>query len=134
MRFSLFDALTDGDDDLDMYVYYRGTQPGQSRTRLGESGEPTSQERFDIYRPAAGIYGILVHGFETDEVSGGPGSNYRVLKWNFGVTDDAGNMTVSGPAFVAAGTTGYRDRELVRARGEYDLPRRHFSQHTAGPV
>lgn len=105
VRFAMFDALTDGDDDLDMYVYYCGTQPGQSCTRLGESGEPTSQERFDIYRPAAGIYGILVHGFETDEVSGGPGSNYRVLKWNFGVTDDAGNMTVSGPAFVAAGTT-----------------------------
>ena len=39
-RFALFDALTDGEDDLDMYVYYCGTT-GASCTKLGESGEPT---------------------------------------------------------------------------------------------
>jgi len=104
-RFALFDALTDGDDDLDMYVYYCGTT-GESCTKLGESGEPTSQERFDIYRPAEGLYAVLVHGFETDEVQGGPGSNYQLLGWAFGTIDDKGNMTASGPAFVNAGTTG----------------------------
>ncbi|MCG8369236.1 MAG: hypothetical protein MJA32_01850, partial [Proteobacteria bacterium] len=105
LRFALFDTLTDGDDDLDMYVYYCGTT-GESCTRIGESGEPTSQERFDQYRPAEGFYAVLVHGFETDPVQGGPGSNYRLLGWAFGVTDDKGNMNASGPAFVAAGTTG----------------------------
>jgi subtilisin family serine protease len=94
LRFALFDALTDGDDDLDMYVYYCGTD-GSSCIKLGESGGPTSQERFDVYRPAEGFYAVMIHGFETDEIQGGPG----------GVTDDQGNMSANGPAFVAAGTT-----------------------------
>ena len=104
LRFALFDALTDGDDDLDMYVYYCGSD-GSSCTKLGESGEPTSQERFDVYRPAEGFYAVMIHGFETDQVQGGPGANYQLLGWAFGVVDDKGNMNASGPAFVAAGTT-----------------------------
>ena len=104
-RFALFDSLTDGDDDLDMYVYYCGTT-GASCTKLGESGEPTSQERFDVHRPAEGLYAVLVHGFETDEVQGGPGSNYQLLGWAIGLADDKGNLNASGPAFVSAGTTG----------------------------
>jgi len=44
LRFSLFDALTDGDDDLDMYVYYCGLA-GATCSRIGESGEPTSEEQ-----------------------------------------------------------------------------------------
>lgn len=104
VRFSLFDALTDGDDDLDMYIYYCGAD-GLSCVKLGESGEPTSQERFNIIRPAAGLYAVLVHGFRTDETSGGPGSNYKLFGWSVGVNDDQGNMNASGPAFVAPGTT-----------------------------
>ena len=104
LRFSLFDALTDGDDDLDMYVYYCGPD-GSSCSRIGESGEPTSEEQFNLYRPAAGVYGVYVHGFETDEISGGPGANYQLLAWSIGTVDDKGNMTATGPAFVAAGTT-----------------------------
>jgi subtilisin family serine protease len=105
LRFALFDALTDGDDDLDMYVYYCGTD-GSSCTKIGESGEPTSDERFDQYRPAEGFYAVMIHGFATDEVQGGPGANYKLLGWAFGITDDKNNMSASGPAFVAAGTTG----------------------------
>ena len=104
LRFALFDALTDGDDDLDMYVYYCGTD-GSSCIKLGESGGPTSQERFDVYRPAEGFYAVMIHGFETDEIQGGPGANYQLFGWAFGVTDDQGNMSANGPAFVAAGTT-----------------------------
>ncbi|MGB5626398.1 MAG: S8 family serine peptidase [Woeseiaceae bacterium] len=104
IRFSLFDALTDGDDDLDMYIYYCGSDTTNC-IKIGESGEPTSEEQFNLFRPAAGIYAVLVHGFETDEVSGGPGSNYQLLAWSFGVNDDKGNMNASGPAFVAPGTT-----------------------------
>ncbi len=105
LRFALFDALTDGDDDLDMYVYYCGTD-GSSCVKIGESGEPTSEERFDQYRPAEGFYAVMIHGFETDEVQGGPGSNYQLLGWAFGIVDDRGNMNASGPPFVNAGTTG----------------------------
>jgi subtilisin family serine protease len=104
-RFALFDALTDGDDDLDLYVYYCGAD-GQSCVEVGKSGGPTSQEQVDLTRPAAGIYAVFVHGFETDNTQGGEGTNYQLLAWAFGEVDNAGNMSASGPAFVSAGTTG----------------------------
>jgi subtilisin family serine protease len=108
LRFSLFDALTDGDDDLDLYLYY---QPGACNpldfrgTRVTESGGPTAEEQVNVFRPPAGCYGALVHGFETDEINGGPGSNYTLLGWAFGIVDDQGNMTASGPPFVNSGST-----------------------------
>jgi subtilisin family serine protease len=110
LRFALFDELTDGDDDLDMYVYYCGINPppllGPSDcTKLGQSGEPTSREEFSVLLPAEGRYLVLVHGFETDEVAGGPGASYTLLGWAFGLIDDQGNMTATGPGFVNAGTT-----------------------------
>jgi hypothetical protein len=105
LRFSTFDLLTDGDDDLDMYVYYCGID-GSVCNRIGESGSPTSEEQFNLYRPAAGIYGVYIHGFETDEISGGPGANYQLLAWSIGNIDDKGNMSATGPAFVSAGSTG----------------------------
>ncbi|MGI9270780.1 MAG: S8 family serine peptidase [Woeseiaceae bacterium] len=103
LRFSLFDALTDGDDDLDLYVYF--CENNIDCVKIGESGEPTSQEEFNLFYPDAGRYAVLVHGFETDQVAGGAGSNYQLLGWSFGLVDDRGNMTASGPAFVNAGTT-----------------------------
>ena len=104
LRFSLFDALTDGDDDLDMYVYYCGLD-GSSCDEIGQSGEPTSQEQFNLYRPAPGVYGVYIHGFETDQISGGPGAVYSLLAWSIGNIDDQGNMSATGPSFVNAGTT-----------------------------
>ena len=103
LRFSLFDTLTDGDDDLDMYVYY--CPDNVNCTKLGDSGEASSQEEFNVLLPAAGRYAVLIHGFETDQVAGGPGANYSLLGWSFGLVDDQGNMTASGPAFVNAGST-----------------------------
>ena len=58
-----------------------------------------------MFRPAAGIYGVYIHGFETDEVQGGPGANYQLLAWTMGIVDDPGNMSVSGPGQVSTGTT-----------------------------
>ena len=107
LRFALFDALTDGDDDLDMYVYY--CFDDVSCSRVGVSGEPTSTERVDLAYPAAGRYAVLIHGFETDEISGGPGANYQLLGWSLGINDDLGNMTATGPAVATAGTTGTID-------------------------
>ncbi len=103
LRFALFDALTDGADDLDMYVYY--CPDGVTCNKIGESGEPTSQERFDYYRPPAGVYAVLIHGFETDQVTGGPGAYYTLLGWSIGEFDDRGNMSVSAPSFISAGST-----------------------------
>jgi hypothetical protein len=48
---------------------------------------------------------VLVHGFETDEIAGGPGANYKLLGWSFGLVDDPGNMTATGPGFANAGST-----------------------------
>ena len=107
LRFATFDALTDGDDDIDMYVYY--CADGTNCSRVGLSGELTSTERVDIPFPAAGRYAVLIHGFETDQIAGGPGANYQLLAWSFGVTDDQGNLSASGPPFANAGDTGTVD-------------------------
>jgi subtilisin family serine protease len=104
LRFALFDALTDGNDDLDMYVYF--CADNVNCNKIGQSGEPTSQEEFNLLLPAGGRYAVLIHGFQTDEVAGGSGANYQLLAWSFGLNDNQGNMTASGPAFVNAGTTG----------------------------
>lgn len=103
VRFSLFDDLTDGNDDLDMYVYYCGVD-GSNCVRIGESGNPTSNEQFNLIRPAAGVYGVYVHGFETDQIAGGAGANYSLVAWSVGEIDDVGNMAATGPGSVTAGT------------------------------
>jgi subtilisin family serine protease len=103
LRFSLFDSLTDGVDDLDMYVFY--CPDDINCEKVGESGGETSREQFDALFPQSGTYIVFVHGFETDNVAGGPGTNYNIVAWQFGTDDDQGNMTVTAPAFVSAGTT-----------------------------
>jgi subtilisin family serine protease len=103
LRFETYDELTDGDDDLDMYIYY--CPDNINCTKIGQSGEPTSREQFNVLLPGAGRYAVLIHGFETDNVAGGPGANYTLLGWAFGLIDDQGNMTATGPGFVNAGTT-----------------------------
>jgi len=103
LRFALFDALTDGNDDLDMYVYF--CADNINCVKIGESGGPTSQEEFNVLFPTSGRYAVLIHGFQTDQVAGGPGANYQLLIWAFGLVDDQGNMTASGPALVNAGTS-----------------------------
>jgi len=104
VRFALFDALTDGDDDLDLYVYY--CPDDDNCWKIGESGGPTSEEQVDVLLPGAGSYEVYVHRFETDNVAGGPDANYTLLAWSFGIVDDPGNMTTTGPGFVNVGTTG----------------------------
>ncbi len=106
IRFELRDEFTDGDDDLDMYVYY--SPDGDFFTRVAVSGESTSEERVTIFDPPAGFYEIFIHGFDTDNSvgGGGAGANFCLLAWQLGLNDDAGNMTATGPAAVTAGTTG----------------------------
>lgn len=108
LRFALFDELTDGDDDLDMFVYFCPPQLDcnfrDNFTKAGQSGEATSREQVDILLPAAGTYAVYVHAFETDNIAGGPGAVYTLLAWEFGLNDDQGNMSVTGPASVNAGT------------------------------
>ena len=53
----------------------------------------TSDEQIDIPLPQPGSYALLVHGFETDQVAGGPGANYSLFTWSIGLNDAAGNLT-----------------------------------------
>lgn len=99
-RFSLFDELTDGADDLDLYVFYC---PNNNCVEVGESGSFTSAEEVDLITPQAGLYAALVHGFATDQVAGGPGANYSLSVWSFGINDTVGNLAVSGPTTVSEG-------------------------------
>ena len=102
LRFATFDELTDGEDDLDMYVYY--CPDGVNCIKVGESGGPTAREQVDFFLPGGGTYAVFIHGFETDPVAGGPGAFYTLLGWAFGLIDNQGNMTATGPATVTPGT------------------------------
>ncbi len=94
-RFSLFDAFTDGNDDLDLYIFGPDTA---GFPFVGGSGSATSAEQVDVPFAAPGDYLAVVHGWQTD----GPDANYTLFSWDVGA--DAGNLTVTGaPATVAVG-------------------------------
>ena len=92
-RFSLFDAFTDGEDDLDLCVFLGATS-------VGSSGSGTSAEEVNLLNPAAGAYKVVVQGWGTD----GPDAKYTLFHWLLGSTA-AGNMTVAAPASATLGAT-----------------------------
>ena len=94
-RFSLFDAYTDGNDDLDLYVYYPDGSPA------GSSGSGTSAEQVDVPNPPAGDYYVYVHGWGTD----GPDANYTLFSWAVPAAPGSTNMTLAAPASATLGTT-----------------------------
>jgi hypothetical protein len=96
-RFSLFDEFTDGNDDLDLYVF-----DGDGNF-VGSSGTATSAEQVDVPLPAPGDYTVVVHGWATD----GPDANYTLFSWAVG--PDLGNMTVTGPSSATVGETATID-------------------------
>jgi hypothetical protein len=110
LRVALFNEDTDGDDDLDFYLY--SCDPGPTNCFLvGVSGEEDSDEQFDLLFPNAGDYVVDVHGFRTDEVAGGPGAEFALSVWVLGNVDDRGNLNVSAPTAATAGQT--EDIELL---------------------
>jgi subtilisin family serine protease len=102
LRVALFDEFTDGEDDLDLFLFYCAASVDNC-TQIAQSGGFTSDEEINVLFPDPGIYIALVHGFETDQVAGGPGANYSLFTWSFGEGDPAGNMSVVAPATVTAG-------------------------------
>ncbi len=95
-RFSLFDAYTDGNDDLDLYVYY------PSGAFAGGSGSGTSAEQVNIANPPAGDYYVFVHGWQTD----GADANYTLFSWSFSATPGSSNLAItSAPASATSGAT-----------------------------
>lgn len=101
LRVSLFDEFTDGNDDLDLYLYF--CPDGGNCIQVGESGSFTSEEQIDIPFPIPGNYTVLVHGFETDQSSGGAGANYTLFAWSFASNDPGGNLSITIPTTVEVG-------------------------------
>jgi hypothetical protein len=101
LRIATFDELTDGNDDLDLYLYY--CADGVTCTQVAESGSFTSDEQIDLELPEPGQYALLVHGYETDPVAGGPGARYSLFAWVFSSTDDQNNLGITIPISVASG-------------------------------
>ena len=93
LRTALFDENTDGEDDLDVYVF---DPDGQF---AGGSGSPTSTEQVDLVDPVEGDWTVIVHGFETD----GPDANYDLFNWV--INGDEGNLTVTAPPAATLGAT-----------------------------
>jgi hypothetical protein len=100
LRVALFDEFTDGADDLDLYLFYC---PNDQCTQVAQSGGFTSDEQIDLTMPQPGKYVALVHGFQTDQIAGGPGANYSIFTWSFGLDDDVGNLGVTAPTAVTDG-------------------------------
>jgi len=98
-RFALFDELTDGADDLDLYLFHC---PNNECVQVAESGGFTSEEQIDLVLPDPGVYAVLVHGFDTDP-AGGRGAYYTLHAWSLGINDYVGNFDVFGPAVVNDG-------------------------------
>jgi subtilisin family serine protease len=101
LRVALFDGFTDGQDDLDLFLFF--CPSNDQCFQLAKSDDETSDEQIDVFKPAAGSYVLLVHGFETDQVAGGPGANYSLFTWSLGENDAVGNLTVTAPTNVANG-------------------------------
>ena len=95
-RFSLFDAYTDGNDDLDLYVF----RPNGSY--YGGSGSGTSAEEVNVLNPVAGDWFVIVHGWQTD----GPDANYTLFSWNVSGTPGGSLSLDSAPASATLGATG----------------------------
>ena len=97
LRFALFDNFTDGNDDLDLFIY---RQSGTSWVPVGSTGGATSAETFSLINPTGALYRVFIHGFQTD----GPDAQYTLFHWIV-PEPAAGNLTVTAPATVVAGNT-----------------------------
>ncbi len=106
LRVALFNEDTDGEDDLDLYLYYCPFDLSQACSELLNSGADDSNEAVSIEFPSAGEYYVDVHGFRTDEVAGGPGANFDLSVWTFGVNDNRSNLSITAPADASLGQTG----------------------------
>jgi subtilisin family serine protease len=107
-RFQLFDEFTDGNDDIDLYLYRVGDKGALEL--VGFSAGATSAERIDLPSPAAGTYKLYAHGWQTD----GTNAVYTLFSWlvpstaagNMQVTSSTSSATVGGTADVTVSWSG----------------------------
>lgn len=99
LRVSLFDEYTDGNDDLDLYVFDSGLG------LVGGSGSPTSAEEVNVVLPGETVYLVAVHGWGTD----GPDASYTLFNWSVPLSTGGSLMIDAAPAAATLGTTGSVD-------------------------
>ena len=107
-RVALFDEFTDGDDDIDLYLYKVGD--GGALTLVGFSAGGTSAERIDLPAPAAGDYKLYAHGWQTD----GTSATYTLFRWlvpstassNLTATSSTASATPGGTADITVSWNG----------------------------
>ena len=131
LRVALFDEHTDGQDDLDLFLFYC---PNNQCSQLAKSDGVTSDEEIDIPLPQAGSYALLVHGFETDQVAGGPGANYSLFTWSIGLNDAVGNLNVTAPTAVGNGDRVDLELQWSGARSGLALSRRDLAHDAERPL
>jgi hypothetical protein len=102
LRIALFNEHTDGADDLDVFVYRCVLDECEE---VGVGGNFSSEEQIDILFPGPGDYYVDVHGFETDQVTGGPGAEFELFIWTVGSQSDAGDVSFLAPTAAVTGTT-----------------------------
>jgi subtilisin family serine protease len=102
LRVALYNDDTDGDDDLDLYVYFSS---GDGFFEfVGASTNENSNEFVEVEFPRAGEYFVDVHGFDTDPVNGS-GAIFDLSVWRLASGDARSNLTLSAPTQAIAGTT-----------------------------
>jgi hypothetical protein len=96
IRFRLFDEFTDGNDDLDLYLY------DPDGKLVGVSRGPTSAETIDVPVPQEGTYKLYVHGRETQ----GSSADYTLFSWQLSSSNE-GNLTATpSPSTATLGGSG----------------------------
>lgn len=98
LRASLFDENTDGEDDLDLYLF------DPDGNFVDGSGSVTATEQVDAVDPAAGDWTLVVHGWETE----GPDAAYDLFTWVL-TGAPAGNVNVTAPPVATLGQEGQVD-------------------------
>lgn len=110
-RAALYDELTDGNDDLDLYVYYCEDQNRddvcEAVAEVGSSQRDGSSLELvdDVQVRPRGVYIIDVHAFETDRTVNGSAAQFCLYTWGFDRRSST-NFALSGaPPGAVAGTT-----------------------------
>jgi hypothetical protein len=97
-RIALFDADTDGEHDLDLYVFRGDPMEGYL---VGSSGGATSNETVGLDAPPGDTYSVIVHGYETQ----GPTASYTLFNWLLDVGHGR-KMSITAPHTAREGATG----------------------------
>jgi hypothetical protein len=105
MRVALNGTDAGSTDDIDLYLLCPAQQCSDGRQGYA-SNRDGADEVLDIIAPDPGVYTIDVHGYQTDDVTGGPGANFALRAWTVDDAATAGALTVSAPSAATAGGTG----------------------------